>query len=327
MKAMVTGMVKPRVVVSKCLEFDKCRYDGSMIRSPLVAMLKPVVEFVPVCPEVEAGLGVPRDPIRITGMGEERRLIQPSTGRDFTAGMRRFIDEYLGGIGEVDGFILKSRSPSCGFTDVKLYSEKPGVTGPSGKGSGFFGAEVMKRFGDLAVEDEGRLNNFRIREHFLTKLFAIARFRKERSAPSMSRLVKFQAENKLLLMSYNQTGMRKLGRIVANHERIPVPEVFGLYSGELRAALMKPPRYTSNINVLMHALGYFSEKITAREKSFFLESLERYRLGKIPLSSPIHIVRSWIARFGTEYLADQTFFDPYPEQLVEITDSGKGRDL
>ncbi len=322
----MSGMIKPRVVVSRCLEFDNCRFNGQMISSPIVRMLKPFVEFVPVCPEVEAGLGVPRDPIRITGFDADRRLVQPSTGRDITADMRGFIKKFFETLGEVDGFILKSRSPSCGFADVKIYGAAD-AKAPSGKGGGFFGEAVMEGYGDLAVEDEGRLNNFRIREHFLTRLFAITRFRKERSVPTMKGLVKFQSENKLLLMSYNQTEMRKLGRIVANHEHRPAAEAFDLYGAGLHAALKRPPRYASDINVLMHALGYFSKKITAGEKAFFLEALEKYRAGKIPLSSPLYMVRSWIARFGTGYLEDQTYFEPYPEQLVEITDSGKGRDL
>jgi uncharacterized protein YbgA (DUF1722 family) len=210
--------------------------------------------------------------------------------------------------------------------DVKVYSGS-GETMPTGKGAGFFGGAVLERFDGWVAEDEGRLTNFKIREHFLTNVYAMSRFRIISPSAAMKNLVRFQAENKLLLMAYNQTEMRALGRIVANHDRLAAHEVFEHYEKRLRRALRKPPRYTSNINVLMHALGYFSKELSSNEKAFFLDSLENYRAGKIPLSSLLYIVRSWIIRFGTEYLMSQTYFLPYPEELVEITDSGKGRKL
>ncbi len=128
-------------------------------------------------------------------------------------------------------------------------------------------------------------------------------------------------------MAYNQAALRKLGRIVANANGAAARDIFAAYENGLRVALSKPPRYTSNINVLMHALGYFSEKISASERKHFLRLLDRYRSGKLPLSAVITVVATNIARFGEQYLSSQTFFDPYPEELVEITDSGKGRDL
>lgn len=317
---------RPSIVVSKCIGFDSCRYNGAMIPSEVVSALREHVDFVPVCPEVEIGLGVPRDPIRIIREGAEDRLWQPETQRDVTDAMTGFTREFLYGLGPVDGFILKFRSPSCGLKEVKIYSGK-GKAPASGKGAGFFGREVLRAFGDMAVEDEGRLRNFRIREHFLTKVFALARFRKAREARSMGVLVKFQAENKLLLMAYNQKVMREMGRVVANPERKKVDYVLDTYGGLLRAALAQAPRRTSAINVLMHAMGYFSSDLTGREKQFFLGSLDKYREMKIPLSVPVGILNSWLARYEREYLAGQTFFEPYPEDLVQITDSGKGRDI
>lgn len=317
---------KPTVVVSKCIEFDRCRYNGLMISSDVVRALRPFVEFMPVCPEVEIGLGVPRDPIRIVASKGGRALVQPSTGADVTKKMERFARSHLGALGEVDGFVLKSRSPSCGTRDVKIF---PGIEShaASDKGPGFFGGAVLEAFPGCPVEDEGRLLNFRIREHFLTSLFALARFRAAKEAGTMRALVEYQARHKLLLMSYSQKEMRLLGRIVANPEHKAMKEIFGEYEKHLRAALAAPPRYTSNINVLMHVLGYFSEKLTSREKAFFLDALEKYKAGRIPQSATISVVSSWLARFGEPYLDKQTYFEPYPEALVEITDSGKGRDL
>jgi len=317
---------KPILVISKCLGFEHCRYNGLIISDDLVNSLKDHVEFRPVCAEVEIGLGVPRDPIRVVNVGGESRLTQPSTGSDLTEIMQNFAQTYLDSIVKVDGFILKSRSPSCGIKDVKVYSNK-GDNMVLGKGSGFFGGEVLKRFPHLAVEDEGRLSNFRIREHFLTQIYTFASFRKIKAENTMKALVRFHSQNKLMLMAYNQTQMRELGRIVANSEKRAIAEAIGDYEAHLYQAFNSIPRYGSNINVLMHGLGYFSESLTHEEKAFFLDSLEKYRAKKVPLSVPLAILRSFIVRFKEDYLMQQTYFEPYPEQLMEITDSGKGRDM
>jgi uncharacterized protein YbgA (DUF1722 family) len=177
------------------------------------------------------------------------------------------------------------------------------------------------------VEDEGRLKNFDIRQHFLTQLFAQTRFRRLQEAPSMRGLVAFHSSHKLLLMAYNQTRLRALGRVVANPEKRPLNAVLAEYADGLRDALGKAPRRTSAINVLMHALGYVSDSLSSAEKAFFLDGLEQYRDGHVPLSVPVSLMRSWIIRFEVAYLADQVYFEPYPQQLVEVLDSGKGRKL
>jgi uncharacterized protein YbgA (DUF1722 family)/uncharacterized protein YbbK (DUF523 family) len=318
--------VRPVVVASRCLEFAACRYNGLMISSDAVKALMPHVDFIPVCPEVEIGLGVPRDPIRVTEGAEGPRLLQPSTGADLTERMKRFASSFLGSLGAVDGFILKSRSPSCGIKDVKVFRgvEREAAVA---KGTGFFGGAAVEAFPGRPIEDEGRLRNFRIREHYLTSLWALARFRGIRAGLAVRDLVDYQARNKLLLMAYSQKEMRALGRIVANPRKKSASAVFEEYEARLRAALAKPPRHTSNINVLMHALGYFKDGLGTAEKRHFLSTLEMYRAGKVPLSAAIAVVSSWLARFGSDYLAAQSFFEPYPGALVQITDSGKGRDL
>jgi uncharacterized protein YbgA (DUF1722 family)/uncharacterized protein YbbK (DUF523 family) len=271
------------------------------IQDEFVERLKPHVEFMPVCAEVEIGLGVPRDPIRVILKNNELRLVQPATKADVTNKMRKFCNTFLTSLDEVDGFILKSRSPSCGIKEAKIYPtmEKSAAIR---KGSGFFGTAVLERFPNLPVEDEGRLRNFIIREHFLKRLFTLARFRSTKKTQKMKNLVQFQAENKFLFMAYNQKEFRVMGRIVANHEKKPVTNVF------------------------MHAMGHFSDKLNKQEKAFFLELMEKYRSGKAPLRSDTDVLMSWGVRFGEKYLLDQTFFNPYPEGLLDISDSGKGRD-
>lgn len=316
---------KPVIVVSKCLGFDHCRYDGEMIDAPLVDKLKARVTFLPVCPEVEIGLGVPRKPIRIVSAAGGRTLYQPATGKEFTRPMSDFVQAFLDSLPEVDGFLLKIRSPSCGLKDVKIHDgfEEGARTI---KGSGFFGGAVLDRYAGLPVEDEGRIRNFTIREHFLTRVFAFARFRQVKESGAMKSLVDFHSVQKLLFMGYNQAQMRLAGKVVANHEKADWETVIAGYEDRLKRLLANPPRYTAMINVLLHAFGGFSEVLSKEEKAFFLDSIEEYRDERIPLSVLLHLLRAWSIRYQNDYLLGQTFLQPYPAELVEITDSGKGRE-
>ena len=143
----------------------------------------------------------------------------------------------------------------------------------------------------------------------------------------MSGLVEFHAANKWLLMACHQSELRLMGRIVANAAGRPPAEVLAEYQLHLGRALSRPPRATGIINVLMHALGYVSDHLSAAEKAFFLDTLQKYRDGKAPLSAATTLLRAWGIRFQAAYLLEQTFLDPYPESLVSISDSGKGREM
>ncbi len=319
----MTPHPRPTLVMSKCLELEACRYNGQLIRAPFVLMLMPFVELKPVCPEVEIGLGIPRDPIRLVSLKGTLQLLQPTSGRDVTQDMHEFSDRYLGSLGAVDGFILKSRSPSCGIKDTKIYSGEGG-TQPSDRGPGLFGGAVLERFPYAAIEDEGRLTNFRLRHHFLTKLFALADLRAVRASGAMAELVRFHTEQKLTLMAYHQGQLRVLGRIVANADRKPFADTIATYEEHFATATARPARSTSNINVLMHALGYFSKGLGSSEKRHFLDLLEEYRVGRTTLSGPLALVQSWIARFDQGYLRQQRYLQPYPVELMTLRDSGRG---
>jgi uncharacterized protein YbgA (DUF1722 family) len=167
--------------------------------------------------------------------------------------------------------------------------------------------------------------NFSIREHFLTKLFTLARFREVKKKNTIKALVDFQSDNKFIFMSYNQREMRVLGKIAGNQDKLSIDEVISEYESHLQNMFSKNPRRSSHINTLMHGLGYFSKKLSSREKAYFLDLLENYRNHKIPLSAVTTVLQSWIIKYDEEYLARQTFFAPYPPELVEISDSGKGR--
>ncbi|WP_459841630.1 YbgA family protein [Halanaerocella petrolearia] len=322
----MVDFIKPVLVISRCLGFAPCRYNGKQINDQFIEKLRDFVEIITVCPEVEIGLGVPRSPVRLVSVDDQLRLVQPANDRDVTGDMKEFSQDFFNSLTEVDGFILKNRSPSCGTNDSKVYQDIDGKI-PVGKSSGLFSSYVQEEFSDLAIENEGRLKNFRIREDFLTRLFLLARFRKVKAANSMKELVKFHSRNKLLLLAYNEEQMRQLGRIVANHNQNKFEKVVIDYETNLKQALSKRADYKSNINVLMHAFGHFSNYLVTEEKNFFLNTVGKYRHGKVPLSVPINILKAWTIKYEIEYLREQTFFTPYPEELVQIKDSGKGINL
>jgi uncharacterized protein YbgA (DUF1722 family)/uncharacterized protein YbbK (DUF523 family) len=324
---------QPVVVISGCLDFEACRYNAQLIPFDLVGELEPFVRYVPICPEVEIGLGVPREPIRLvqleksnceSGSDPEVGLVQPATGVDVTRDMLGFSSRFLSSLDEVDGFILKNRSPSCGIHGVKVY-HGPESSSTAFRSPGLFAGRVVETHPGLAIEDEERLRNYRIRGHFLTKLFALAALRNVEKAGRMSELGRFHARYKLVLIANNQSEMRALGRTVANPERLPFEQVMAAYREHFGHALRQAPRYTAVVNVLEHGAGYFKDRIGRREKSFFRSQLQRYREGRAPLSAVASLIHSWAVRFEEEYLLDQAFFQPYPGDLMSVSDSGKGR--
>ncbi len=318
----------PCIVVSRCIEFDPCRYDGSKIPSPTVARLRSFADCIPVCPEVEIGLGIPRETVRIVRVDGADHLIQPATGKDVTGEMSAFATRFLDSLPPVDGFILKGGSPTSGTGGIRVYqsAEKSLVIE---KTAGFFAREVQKRFPELPIEDELRLNNARIRDHFLTGVFTLASFRETEGKKDREALARFHADNKLLLLAANQTLMREMGRVVASRAEKSPEQVFGKYRSLLLSALAQVPRYTNNINVLQHALGYFSNRVSGEEKAYCLRLIERYRSGHATLAEPRDLLRSWVIRFGEPALLAQTFFAPYPATLSDLPEevTDRGRDV
>jgi uncharacterized protein YbgA (DUF1722 family)/uncharacterized protein YbbK (DUF523 family) len=319
---------RPVVVSSKCIEFDHCRYNGEMIHSDFVRKLKAHAEMRPVCMEAEIGLGVPRDPVRVILTAEGRRLFQPASGRDVTRAAEEFSAGYISQLGEVDGFLLKSRSPSCGTRDTKVYPPGEKVAAISTREAGIFGGMVLAAFPFSPVEDEMRLSNQRIAEHFLMRVFSMAGFRGIRGR-GMKALIDFHSDHKFQLMAQSQKGLRELGGIVANHRHLPEPEVERAYASSLAKVLAPIPRCGSEVNVMSHLFGYVSDGLGADEKQFFLRTLEQYRQGELPATVPLQLLRSYVARFGEPYLRRQTFLEPFPEEFLAVRGGNAcvGRDL
>ncbi|MEW6216963.1 MAG: DUF523 and DUF1722 domain-containing protein [Candidatus Bipolaricaulota bacterium] len=315
---------RPRIVVSRCLGFAHCRYDGSVISASEVGAMAGEVEFVTVCPEMEIGLPSPRQPLRLVGTGEPR-LLQPATGKDFTDPMQAFAHKLFSSLPPVDGFVLKNRSPSCGIADAKVYSSTEKGTAMTRR-AGMFGQAVRDRYPKLPVEDEGRLTNRSLREAFLTSVFALASLREVEATGKMRNLVMFHARYKLLLMALGQARLAELGRIVANPDRLPTGDVLHRYREAFEEALGRPLRRPSAANALLHAFGYVTDGLSPGERTYFLETLAEHRAGHVPLSAPVGVLRAWIVRFDVAYLADQRLFFPFPSSLLSLADSGQGRE-
>ena len=313
----MSGFAKPKVLVSRCLGVEACRYDGAIIPDEFVDRLREHADVVAVCPEVAIGLGTPRDPVQVVADARHRKLVQPSTGDDLTEQIESYTHETVSRIGQLDGAILKSRSPSCGIHDVTIRNARGGSV-LTGKGRGMFADGLMRAFSGKAIEDEARLSNERIRDHFLTKLYCLADFRRTRQAGTMKGLVEFHSRQKLTLMAYHQVEMRQLGRLVANDEGLAVEAIYESYQRGLERALARMARYTSHVNVLMHGFGYYSQDLTSRERRHYLSALDDYREGKMPLVGVKQMMVSRLYQFDLQYLIDQTYFRPYPEDLVFV---------
>ncbi|MFP3947569.1 MAG: YbgA family protein [Gemmatimonadota bacterium] len=330
--------VRPRVVVSQCLGFAAVRYNGRVLKSRFVEALRNHVDFIQVCPEVEIGLGVPRDPIRIEverdeGAGasgkpqdetsRQLRLVQPSTGRDLTAAMTGFASAYTRTLEGVDGFILKSKSPSCAFRDSKMY-RAGGEGGPIGRGPGLFARAVLEAYPWAAKEDERRLTNPRLRHQFLTHLWALARLRRVEAPGGMSKLVRYHASYEFLLVTLGPDVRARLERIVANPGSRSLSELVEEYRRTLGEALRDPPRTGHTVNALQHVFGQVSEGLDREERAYFLELLQEFRRGRTTLPALLAVLRSWAVRLDREYLDAKHFFEPYPRPLFDLSSSGDG---
>lgn len=318
----MTYDVKPILVISKCLGFDACRYNGGIENNSFIENLKKYVEFITVCPESDSGLSTPRDILRIVQKNDKLEIVVSKTGEDVTGKLCDFIEKFLTDLGDVDGFILKNKSPTCGLKDAKIYtSVDKGAAIRRGKG--IFVQKVSNEYPNIIIEDEGRLTNFKIREHFLTRIFVLANFRNAKKSNDKDMLRNFHLQNTLLFLAYSQKYSKLLDSLIYNDESFNSNTVFIEYEKYLNKLLERAPRYTSNINVLLKSVDSFKDNITQDEMQFIWNTIDKYKKGLVPFSVPLYLVKGYIVRFDLEYLLNQSFFMPYPEELIHVSDSGK----
>lgn len=312
-------MRRPKLVVSKCLGFENCRYNGQGSSSKLIDVLGEHVDFCAVCPEVEIGLSTPREAIRIVDCNDEKRLVQPKTNTDYTDNMKDFSTKYISSLNDIDGFILKSKSPSCGIKDVKIYHEN-GLSSLTSGGNGFFAQHVLDTHGHLPIENEGRLKNYCIRDEFLTKLFMINDFKDKNSD-----IKDFHKKHELMIKSYSVNNYFKLNEMCKS-EFISKEDI-DRYSDLLYDTLKSNRNYKKNIQVLIDIYNKYESYLSMKEKEVFVDNVMKYSKGKLPLSSLLTNIKIYAARFDDDELLKQSIFNPYPETLIDISDSGKGRSL
>lgn len=302
-------MTKPKIVLSRCF-LQPVRYNGGIVIDDFVNKLKNHIDFVDLCPEFDIGLGVPRPRLIVLQINNLKKLFQPETGRDLTNKIIEYSEEVSKSLNDIDGFILKSKSPSCGVSSAKLYINNSIV----GKTDGLFAEAMKRRFYHLPIEDEGRLQDYGIREHFLTRIFIFSELRKLLKSPTPHALVEFHSRHKYLLMAYSQKTLKELGQIVANGN-IPFSEKIEKYGVKFYQAFSRRPMRKQNLNVLNHIFGHISKNINQREKRHLIDLFEKYRKGLIEINVITELLRSLAYRFVKEYLLYQRFFEPYPIEL------------
>jgi uncharacterized protein YbgA (DUF1722 family)/uncharacterized protein YbbK (DUF523 family) len=308
---------KIRIGISSCLLGEKVRYDGGhKLDHYLRDILGQHVQWVPVCPEVEFGLPVPREAMRLMGNPSSPRLITRKTGIDHTNGMRRWAKRKLSELERADlcGFIFKSRSPSSGMKSVKVYSES-GM--PSRTGTGIFAGVFMSSLPLVPVEDDGRLHDFRLRENFIERIFVFMRWKElQRDNPSIKKLIAFHEEHKLLIMSHSSAHLAKLGRLVARAKEYRPASLQNAYLELLMEALKIQATVKKNVNVLQHIMGYFKNQISKDEKQEILEGIGQYHKEFVPLVVPITLLKHYVRKYDEPYLKKQLYLNPHPFELM-----------
>ena len=311
-------MRKTKFIISKCLNSEKCRYNGQAYDDKVISLLRKYVDLETVCPETEIGLKVPRNPIRIEKYDNKYKLVEPSDNIDYTSQMMEFAEEFLSNIGDVDGFILKSKSPSCGVKDVKIYPKNQKCS-ISNKGQGIFSSKIIEKYSTIPIEDEGRLKNYNIRDEFLTKIFTINNLKCENS------ILDFHNKNSLLLKSYNEDIYNDLN-IIVSKENINEDDKT-LYKNKVYEILNNKRDKSKRLNLIKNIFEKYKTYLSKNEINYFINLLNLYENGKIPFSSVIVAIQIYATRFDDKDLLNQTFFNPYPIELISIADSGKGRNL
>jgi len=307
---------KIRLGVSSCLLGERVRWNGDhKLDRFLTDTLGRFVEYVPVCPEVECGFDVPREPFRLVGDPDSPRFITSRTKQDYTDRMTRWARKRVIELEKegLCGYIFKSRSPSSGMERVKVYSEK-GI--PVKKGVGMFARAFMEHFPLLPVEEDGRLHDLKIRENFIERIFALKRWR-EGLADGKSRgnLVNFHTKHKMLILSHSPEHHRVMGKLVAQAKDVPPRELYQEYQRLLMEALRLKSTPKKNANVLTHILGYFKKLLSADEKQELLEIIDLYRQETIPLIVPTTLVNHYVRKYDQPYLREQYYLDPHPLEL------------
>lgn len=307
----------PRLGVSACLLGQNVRYDGGHRRDAfLYQVLSRFVQWVPVCPEVEAGMGVPRESVRLIGPGAKPKLIAQRSGHNWTAPMHSYAESKALGLARLGlcGYVFKKDSPSCGLYRVPIHTNGSRV---ARTGRGIFAAALSAALPTLPLEEEGRLNDSALRENFLERVFALHRWQVAQAAGrTRGRLVSFHTRHKFLLLAHSEYHYRRLGSLVAKVGSGSLRAHYATYERIFMEALAFRATAKKHSNVLEHMLGYFSDRLSPAERRELTEVIGDYRSSLVPLIAPLTLIRHYVDKYGVAYLSQQAYLAPCPKELM-----------
>lgn len=306
-----------RLGISRCLLGDEVRFDGGHKRDHfLTDVLGRYVEWVPVCPEVEAGLGTPREAMRLVGNPHRPRLMTITSKHDHTEAMEAMVDGRLDSLRKLDlsGFVFKRGSPSCGVERVRVYT----VQGmPSHSGVGIFAKVFIEQFPLIPVEEEGRLSDPSLRENFIERVFCYRRFQDlVQNGVTRQALIRFHTIHKYLLLSHSPQHYKTMGQLVAQAERYQPKDLTVKYGELLMKTLEMKATVRKHVNVLQHIVGYFKSRMTTHEKAELLGVITDYHQGLTPLIVPLTLIKHYVHVFDVGYVRDQVYLNPHPKELM-----------
>lgn len=305
--------------LSACLAGDSVRYNGGHTQSRLcLDVLSEHFSFKTFCPEVAAGFGIPRPTMRLIGNPDSPQLVfSNDESVDLTA---KLVDGYakkLPSLGDLDGYILMKNSPSCGLERVKVYQANghPHET----RSAGLFAQALKDMYPLMPIEEEGRLQDPKLFDNFVVRVYAYHNFRKDvLAAPSVRKLIEFHSRYKYLLMAHNQTQYRLLGQLLGAPKKPALKELLDTYFNGFMAALSKPASKKNHTNTLLHILGYLRGSVSGQARQNITETIHKYRQGILPLTTPLTLLKHYLDLYGSSYIKSQRYLDPYPESISPI---------
>jgi len=317
----MSGFTRPRIGISKCLEFDMCRYDGSRINNNFVRIMRKYVDFITVCPEVGIGLGSPRKPIRLVNIDGQKNLYQPSTKKNLTDDMYNFTKKFVASNTKLDGFIFKRDSPTCGISDVRLYHKLGDHVGYD-KTSGMFSEGVLREFPNIVKEDEKRLDNIQIRENFLTRIFVLADLRESLENNSVEKLFGFFSRNMLLFLCHDKKLTAQLGSIFKIEDNFVV--VSQEFKNIIPTILSCIPKKNTIIDTYNYIFSLIKSNLSKSEKFHYYSLIDEFENDLVSQYEISTLLYSWALRYDLKSIIDQSIFNPFPKNLLlDLVESKK----
>lgn len=303
--------------ISSCLLGEKVRFDAGHKQDRYITdVLGPFVTFVPVCPEVEVGMGAPRESVKLIGKLNEPRMVGNTSGEDWTDRMVKYASRRVkqDDTRNLTGYILKRKSPSCGMERVRVQTASKTS---EYKGVGLFASALLEEYPYLPIEEEGRLNDPALRENFIERIFALSRLQELFASPfSRRRMIEFHTNHKFMLLSHSTVNYRRLGQLVGQIKEVPA----GRFKKEYRDLFMRTLKFNAtvkkNTNVLQHIVGFLKDHLLDSEKKDINEAISNYHDSLIPLIVPITLLRHFVFKYQIEYIQNQYYLNPHPKELM-----------